>query len=145
MRRLLIRLSNALTRRRRVRVPARNLLLLVPHCLQNSGCQQNVSRDLDRCRRCGQCDMAALLALRDRYGLLCHMAGGGREALHYVEQPEVRAVVAVACEKELVDGIRASFPKPVLAVANQRPHGPCRDTRVDVAAVEAAVRELLGE
>jgi len=143
MRRLLIRLNNWITSRRRVHVAARRLLLLLPRCLQNSDCEHNIAADIDRCQSCGQCDIAALRKLRDRYGILCSLVTGGQQAVQDVKNPDVKAVVAVACEKELLDGIRICFPKPVLAVPNTRPAGPCHDTRVDLDKVEAAIRSLL--
>ena len=45
---------------------------------------------------------------------------------------------------KLLDGIRACFPKPVLAVPNRRPNGPCKDTRVDLDAVRLAIESLIG-
>jgi len=143
MRRVFIRFNNLLTRLRRRRISGDNLLLLVPHCLQDSLCTQEIRRDINHCRRCGQCDVAGLLKIRDRYGLLCNLAGGGGQALACARRPEVKAVVAVACERELTAGILAAFPRPVLAVPNMRPHGPCRDTAVDLARVERAVLSLL--
>ena len=140
----LIRFNNFMTRLRRVRVAPENLLLLAPHCLQVSVCKQNVAAGIDACRRCGKCDVADLLEIRDKYGIQCHVAGGGRQAIGLVKQSSVKAVVAVACEKELALGIKASFPKPVLAVSNQLPNGPCKDTCVTTAIVDAAVREMLG-
>ena len=62
----------------------------------------------------------------------------------YVLRPEVKAVVAVACEKELVQGIRAAFPKPVVAVPNMTPEGSCRNTVVDPVAVVKAIESLTG-
>lgn len=141
--RAVVRCNNAITRLRRIRIRPENLLLLLPHCLQNGACDRNIRHDVSRCGRCGRCDVSELLALRDKYGLRCSLVSGGRQALAALRRPEVRAVVAVACEKELCDGIRASLPKPVLAVPNLRPNGPCKDTRVLLADVEAAVRELL--
>lgn len=61
----------------------------------------------------------------------------------FVRRPEVKAVVAVACEKELVQGIRAAFPKPVLAIPNQTPEGSCVNTIVDPAAVVKGIELLI--
>ncbi len=133
------------TRIRKVRVPAENILLLIPHCLQNSDCERNIASDVDGCARCGKCDIAGILKLRDCYNIKCFLAGGGRQAISRVRQKDVMAVVAVACKRELADGIRACFPKPVLAVSNERPCGPCRDTVVDVSRVEAGLRSVLDE
>ena len=125
-------------------VPADNLLLLIPHCLQRCTCEANIAQDVDQCNRCGQCNVADMLQLRDEFGIRCHLVSGGREALAVVRDPAVKAVVAVACEKELADGIRAVIPKRVIAIPNERPNGPCKNTRVNTAVVRAAIQELLG-
>jgi hypothetical protein len=138
-----IRLNNRVTRWRRVQTAPGRLLLLAAHCLQGSACGQNLNRGVDQCKGCGLCPVKELLALRNRYGVRCVIASGGRQAVAAVKDPGVSAVVAVACEKELVEGILASFPKPVLAVCNTRPNGPCHDTQVQVVAIESALREML--
>lgn len=143
-RQMLIRFNNRLVRARRLCVPADALLLLLPRCLQKEACPVKLATDLEACRRCGRCDIAGLLAVRDTLGVRCAMATGGRQAVALTRDPAVRMVVAVACEKELLEGIRAAFPKPVFAIANRRACGPCRDTAVPVAEVEAAVRGFLG-
>lgn len=139
----LIRFNNRVTRLRRVRVPPNRLLVLAAHCLQGGACGQNLSRGIDACKGCGLCPVKGLIDLRKRYGVICRIAGGGRQALGFVKETDVAAVVAVACERELVEGIFASFPKPVLAVCNTRPKGACHETQADLSQVEAAIRELI--
>lgn len=143
VRHLLIVANNWLVRHRRRRFAPTEILVLLPRCLQHVGCGRNVIADLDACRRCGQCNVPALLALRDATGVRFQMAGGGRAAASLTHQPTVRAIVACACEKELCDGIRVAFPKPVLAVTNDIPEGFCRNTRVDVARLRAAIQVLI--
>jgi hypothetical protein len=140
---LLIAANNWLVRHARRRVPRASLLVLLPRCLQRTGCGQGVIEDLDACRQCGQCDVAALIRLRDETGACFRMAGGGRAAAAMTRQPGVQAVVACACEKELAEGIWAAFPKPVLAVRNQTPEGFCRNTRVDTDRLRAAIRAMV--
>lgn len=142
--RAVIRLNNAIVRWRRVKAAPRDVLVLLPHCLHHESCRQDVVRDLDECRRCGKCSLAELVKARDDYGVLCCVVGGGRQALARLKAPGVKAVVAVACGKELVAGIWAAFPKPVLAVPNLTPDGPCRNTQADIAAVVAAVEVFTG-
>lgn len=135
--------NNALTRWRGVRVLPENLLLLLPHCMQWNGCQANVTEDIRQCKLCGRCRIAPMRELAEKYQVLCVVAGGGRRAIAAVRRPGIRAVVAVACEKELVAGIIATLPKPVLAVTNSRPCGDCCNTCVDPVPVEAALISLL--
>ncbi|NCC52908.1 MAG: DUF116 domain-containing protein [Spartobacteria bacterium] len=142
-RRVLIDLNNRITRARSVRVAPGHLLLLAPRCLQHTGCDHNLGPEMLHCQACGRCNIGELVALGRELGIICRMAAGGREALAFVKDERVRAVVAVACEKELFEGICASLPKPVLGVYNQQNNGPCRDTSVDMAAVRRAITAML--
>ncbi len=138
----IIRLSQ--WRSRKVRVAACELLLLLPHCLKQTACGRNVLHDLNECARCGRCPLASLLDLKDRHGVRLHIARGGREAIAEARRPEIKAILSIACEKELAAGILAVWPKKVVAIPNTRPEGICKNTSVDVAQVEGAVQKLLG-
>jgi len=119
------------------------LLLLLPSCLQSSQCERKITRDVRECRRCGRCKVKDILDLADKYGVRCAVATGGRLAVELARDRGVKAVLAVACEKELQAGMAAIFPKPALGVINLRPNGPCTDTDVDLAEVDRTLAWLL--
>ena len=143
MGRAIITVNNRLTRLRRKKVAARQLLLLVSSCLQRSSCDRKVTASLGNCRRCGQCVIGRLLDLADELGVRVFVATGGRLAAQEARDSTVEAIVAVACCKELTAGIKATFPKPVLALELATPNGPCKDTLVDFEAVRRAVESFL--
>ncbi len=145
LRRAVIRAHNRWTGRRGGSFSGNEILILTPRCLQYSGCDRNVVADSGNCLRCGRCDFGGLAELAKKHGARLEMATGGGIALELLKKPEIKAVVAVACEKEIVSGLLRKGRKPALAVINLRPHGPCRDTRVDPAEVEAVLRRLLKE
>ncbi len=134
------RLRNRFSKRR---FPAENVLLLLAHCLQNQDCDELVKHNIFNCKECGRCKMKALRALAERTGVQVHIASGGRGALEMARADRVRAILAVACSKEMAEGIRAAFPKRVVSILNSWPHGPCRNTDVDVSEVEAALDGLI--
>ena len=140
----IIKWNNRLVRWRRIRVHPGEILLLLPHCLHKQSCPRNVVHSLDECKRCGQCSVGALTGVRDDFGVVACVVGGGRDALARTRQPEIKAVVAVACEKELVQGIFSAFPKPVLGVLNTTPEGPCKNTLADPDQVIRAIESLTG-
>jgi hypothetical protein len=140
---LIIGLNNFSNRFRTLKARPDEILLLVPHCLQKTSCERNVIHDIDQCAHCGQCNITDIVKLRDEYGVKCNIASGGRQALDMVRDSSVKIVVAVACTKELSDGILAAFPKPVVAVPNLQPEGPCKNTRVNIDAAIQAVRSLI--
>lgn len=97
------------------RIYGETILALLPRCL---------SRDLKR-----------------EVGLICEAypnvilqtAPGGNVARKIIRETKPRAIVAVACERDLVSGIQDVAPKiPVLGICNSRPTGPCKNTIVDL-------------
>lgn len=125
------------------RYAAGEMIVLCPHCLQNSACSFKIIVDAKNCRRCGKCSVKDLVEVTARYGVPVYFVAGGREAIRLVKQPAVKAIVAVACGKELFAGLLKSLPKRVVTVHNEWPHGPCKDTFVDHRHVEEAIRALL--
>lgn len=119
------------------------LLLLLPHCIQNSACPFRLVYDVDNCQRCGKCPVKDLLELRDKYAIQLAIATGGTIARRLVVEMKPKCIIAVACERDLTAGIQDSYPLPVFGVLNQRPHGPCLNTLVPLAAVEAVIQNFL--
>ncbi len=139
----LVSLSNLMTKLRKKKCPPEALLLLFPHCIQNSKCKQNIKHDLNECKRCGKCKVKDLLEISEEYGISIAIASGGRIALKRVMAEEVQGVVAIACEKELRTGLMAAMPKAIFAVPNLRPHGYCIDTDVYMDDVLKAIERFL--
>ena len=131
--------SNAMARLRGRKRAAEQVLSLLPSCLQVSKCKQNIRHDLGECKRRGRCKIKDMLDLAEEYGVAPFVATGGRLAAQKAKSDDVKAIVAVACEKELRAGIMAVFPKAVMAVVNMRPNGPCVGTDVGVATVREAI------
>ncbi len=119
------------------------ILLLMPHCLQNSRCKYRLTYNINNCRRCGECQIADLLEYSEAYGVKLAIATGGTIARRIVVQNRPRLIIAVACERDLSSGIQDTFPLPVFGILNQRPHGPCLDTRVPLHKLERALRSFL--
>ena len=101
--------------------------------------------DPNICERCGKCKVKDVLELAEKHEVQCAAVTGGRLAVERVGRDDVHAVVAIACEKEIRDGMKGIFPKPALGVVNLRPNGPCRDTDVDLEEVEKAICWFLGK
>lgn len=143
MGRTLISLNNLLLRLRGRRYRPEEVLLLFSSCLQRSGCECNIRESLANCRRCGQCVVGRLLDLAEERGTRVFMATGGRLAAAQARDPAVKAVVAVACSKELSEGLKATFPKPSALLEISTPNGPCKDTQIDVDIVRRALERFL--
>jgi hypothetical protein len=124
------------------RVP-RSILLLMPHCLQDKDCQVKITHRVDNCKRCGKCSIRDLLELAEKYGAHIAVATGGTIARRIVIDTRPDLIIAVACERDLTSGIQDTTPLPVYGIFNQRPFGPCINTRVSLDRVESVLRKIL--
>lgn len=134
-----IEVNNNLVLQHKVKVPANRIMILTPHCIQLDTCVHKITRNVENCRQCGRCSVGAMLGLAHKYGCHFAVATGGTLARQMVKQARPKAIVAVACERDLTSGIQDVFPLPVLGVLNERPFGPCFNTRVDINKLEAAI------
>ncbi len=138
-----VKVNNDLVVRTDRRFKPGELLLLMPHCLQNSRCKMRLTYTIHNCRRCGKCPIDSLIGLSDRYGIHLAIATGGTIARRIVVQRRPRMILAVACERDLASGIQDTYPLPVYGVLNFRPHGPCLDTNVPLDVLEQAIRRFM--
>ena len=125
-------------------LPPERVLILLPHCLQHTSCGIRITIDIDKCQSCGRCTIGDLTLLAKQYHVPIAIATGGTLARRIVIQNRPKFIIAVACERDLVSGIQDTFPIPVYGVLNDRPEGPCVNTRVAVDKVEQGIRAALG-
>ncbi|MCD4814201.1 DUF116 domain-containing protein [bacterium] len=110
---------------RAIKDPGR-LLLLAPRCLSRES-------------------VLGLKALKEKYGFEQVVAFGGTEARKAIGQIRPYGIIAVACERDLLVGIRDVRGRiPILAFSNSRPEGPCKNTMIDLQVIEHAVNRFLG-
>jgi uncharacterized protein len=115
------------------------VLMLMPHCLQKSICSRRLTYNVNNCKRCGECAIAGLLDLSEEFGVHLAIATGGTIARRIVVNLRPKIILAVACERDLASGIQDTYPIPVYGVLNERPLGPCLDTRVALDHVRRAL------
>lgn len=132
--------------KRLAQVPPRERVLLLPHCLRPSQtCPGRPSHEGFQCPAgCKEACPIRILreeAVRLGYKGVC-VAPGGALALRFVRETAPQAVVAIACQKELEEGIQAvgglSEPRPWVVTVPLLRDG-CVDTEVDL---EEALRVL---
>lgn len=105
---------------RRLNVGA--LLILLPRCLEKEAKRQVVERTNGR-------------------AVQIVTAAGGEEARKAIREHKPSLILAIACERDLISGIRDVAEKiPVLAVPNKRPEGPCKNTHLHLDALDDALK-----
>jgi hypothetical protein len=138
-----IELNNHLVRSNTNRTRPHRLLVLLPHCIQDFECQIKITGNVKNCKGCGKCEIKDLIELTDQYQVRIAVATGGTLARRIIVENKPEAIVAVACELDLTSGIQDSYPIPVIGILNERPHGPCINTKVDIEKVKGAILDFL--
>jgi hypothetical protein len=112
----------------------------MPHCLQINECDIRLTYNIHNCKGCGKCEIKDLIQIADDNHLNLFIATGGNLARKILKDVRPEAIVAVACERDLSSGIVDSYPLPVLGIPNERPFGPCVNTRVSLEKVREAIK-----
>jgi hypothetical protein len=116
---------NTLAVRRGRKVGKGELLVLIPRCLAKGA-------------------LDGVLAIAGRYDVPVFVATRGQLARRVIRERRPRAVVAVACERDMMTGLRDVAGKiPVLGLTMRLPNGPCRDAVLDLDVMEEWVKGLV--
>ena len=116
---------NRLAWAREWRVRANELLILIPRCLSRTA-------------------LDGVMDIAKRYNVATFVATRGAYARQAIRERRPKAVVAVACERDMVSGLRDVAGRlPVLGLTMQLPNGPCKDASLDLVQMEAFVRRYL--
>jgi uncharacterized protein len=120
-----IDIYNTLAVRRGRKVGKGELLVLIPRCLSKQA-------------------LDGVLEIAGRYEVPVFVATRGQLARRVIRERRPRAVVAVACERDMMTGLRDVAGKlPVLGLTMRLPNGPCRDAALDLTQMEQWVRGLV--
>ena len=138
-----IAVSNLIFMKSKIKVPANKLLVITPHCLQLASCPHKITRDPNNCKRCGGCNIGDLVKLSEELGFIFFVATGGTLARQIVKKNRPQAVLAIACERDLMSGIQDVYPLPAVGVLNIRPNGPCYNTKVDMEEVKRTLQQII--
>lgn len=128
-------------------IPAGRRVLLLPHCLRHSDvCKAKYDKQGLQCAACsGDCAINVLrnAAVRLGYMGVC-VAPGGRLAVTFISQTRPEAIVAIACQKELeegvgnVKGLDGNGYSPLIVIIPLSRDG-CVDTEVDLVPALSAL------
>ena len=120
-----VKVYNALALQRARKVGTGELLLLIPRCLSKE-------------------TLDGVLGVAGRYGVPVFVATRGQLARRVIRERRPRAVVAVACERDMVSGLHDVAGKvPVLGLTMTLPSGPCKDALLDLTKLEDWVRRYV--
>lgn len=128
---------------KKIKIKAEEILVLLPRCLQNNGCKNNVTNNIENCVSCGKCDVKAIKEIIANAGVKASVVTGGSQARELVKKNKPKVIIAVACERELVSGIFDVPACEIIGIVNERPEGPCLNTRANISELSAAIKALI--
>ena len=137
-----IELNNIVVESDNIKYKTEEIMLLLPHCLQNCECSLKVTNNPEACKRCGRCKIGQLLDYTKKRNISMFIATGGTVARKIIRQNNPKLIVSVACERDLMSGILDVKGIPVIGVTNKQPNGPCLNTDVDISAIKKKVEQL---
>ncbi|EPR11439.1 hypothetical protein L323_12010 [Ruminiclostridium papyrosolvens C7] len=142
MRYFYIELNNIVVESYNKKYNPKDIMILLPHCLQNSQCGLKVTSDPELCRQCGKCKIGVLLKYAKENGISLFVATGGTVARNIVKKTKPGIIISVACERDLMSGISDIKGIPVIGIINKQPNGPCINTDVDVEGLIEKIRQI---
>src|SRR5512143_2253301 len=117
-----VKVYDVLALERGRKVSKGELLLLIPRCLSRAA-------------------LDGVLSIAGRYDVPVFVATRGQLARRVIRERRPRAVLAVACERDMVSGLHDVAGKiPVLGLTMTLPAGPCKDAGLDLQKLEAWVK-----
>lgn len=137
-----IELNNLVVESENKRYRTDEVMLLLPHCIQNSQCVLKVTNNSEFCEKCGRCKIGELLEYTTGKNIRMFIATGGTVARNIIKQNNPKLIISVACERDLMSGILDVKGIPVIGITNIQPKGPCFNTDVDLAAIKQRVEQL---
>lgn len=143
IRSLFIEINNLFVESGNIRKNAGKIMLLLPHCLQNSECELKITTDIAKCKNCGRCTIGEIKKMSEEKGVRTLVVTGGTAARNAIAREKPEIVLSVACERDLAIGISDVSKIPVIGVLNQRPNGPCVNTTVDVKLLREKLESIL--
>jgi hypothetical protein len=144
-----IDVNNYIAESNSIRYKPEEVLVLLPHCLQNSACGYKITNDINNCRQCGKCVIGRIKKNTAERGVRAVVVTGGTAARNILVKEHPKMLISVACERDLTSGIMdvnkmpAVARIPVVGLLNQRPNGPCLNTTIDMEKFEAKLDKLL--
>lgn len=120
-----IKVNNTFVMMKQRNLKSENIVILLPRCLLG-----DVREKIN--------------SIAAKYNIKTIVLAGGEIARQRMAELRPKAAIAVACERDLVSGIRDCSQVMVLGIPNKRPNGPCSNTVVDCNDVESAIKMLLG-
>lgn len=128
------------------KIPYKDRVLFISHCLRNSTkCKAPIGDEGLECKRCGKCQINKILELAEELNYRkVFIVPGGSMVFKIMQKYKPRAVVGVACHAELNMGIDKASEYGIPSQAVMLLREGCKDTAVNLDEVVEKMRLFEG-
>lgn len=138
-----LKFNNNRVRKKISKIELKKISILLPHCIQKESCKIKITSDIENCKKCGRCNIGDILALKEEHkNIDVKVATGGTLARLYLKKEKPNLVIAVACKRDLLSGIKDCFPIPVYGILNEIIDFPCVNTKVSIEKIRKVLDEV---
>jgi len=113
------------------------VLLIMPRCVQKTGCRSQVQESLDECLACRRCPLGDVAAVCDQHGLPALVAFRSQIAFDMARRQKPDLIVATACHDRLIKALRNVPEVPSLLAPLAGMDRMCINASVDLEWLDA--------
>ena len=77
MRKIYVKLNNSYIYSNKYNFNSKDIMILIPHCVQKNSCKLKVTNKIENCAKCGLCNVSDLVKLKEKTGINIFIATGG--------------------------------------------------------------------
>ncbi|MDG6221897.1 MAG: DUF116 domain-containing protein [Candidatus Bathyarchaeota archaeon] len=116
-------------------------IILLPRCIRDLNCPAKIGNNGYECKQCGKCDATEITKTTKKLGYKgTFMLPGGSLAKSIISKMKPKAVIGVACAKELIMGICMCEKSGVFAQGVELLKDGCINTIVDMKTLMNTVK-----
>ena len=132
-----VKIQNRLNKADFIKVPKKDRVLFLPHCLRNSEkCPAPFGPEGYDCVFCNRCDVAPIIKEAKRLGYTSYfIVPGGSMVFKIMRKARPKAVLGVACYFDLGEALEKISRTGIPALGVPLEREGCRDTKVSVNEV----------
>lgn len=121
---------NEVFRERVLDLDRHDICLFLPHCLRSRSCPAASDDEGIHCEHCGQCVISGFVSAAEDHGFGVFCVPGGSLLEKLVRKHRPKAIIGVACVKEILLGLRLLWDKGFMFLVFPLEKEGCFETKI---------------
>lgn len=125
-----------------IHVDRQDICLFLPHCLKSRDCPASTDAEGVLCEQCGRCTIATMVLAAEAAGIRVFCAPGGTLIKALIKKYRPKAVIGLACWKEILLAIELLWDKGIFLQVFPLKKDGCFETCVNPDPILSFLSEL---